>query len=143
MIEEHILTPTDNGSGYKIVSLHTKRSRINKYVHRLVAEHFLDNPLGKKYINHLDYDKSNNAVTNLEWCTQLENIAYSAEHMRKPKKKCRYTNTVEKYITERIYNGNCARYRVNIRNKGIDKIFKSLEEAVCFRNEVMREWQNQ
>ena len=143
LIQEQMLTPTDNGKGYKIVCLRNNRAKKNKYVHRLVAEHFLSNPMGKKYINHLDYDTSNNVVANLEWCTQLENIAYSVEHMRKPRTKCRPTNTGEKYITRRTHHGKYISFRVIIRSKGIDKNFKTLEEAVCFRNEVMQKWQNQ
>lgn len=137
LVQERFLSPTDNGHGYKMVKLNIRRTRTNKYVHRLVAEHFLDNPLKKKYINHLDYDTSNNAVTNLEWCTQSENVLHSIEHMRKPRTKSRPSNTGEKYITKRIYHGNCVRYRVLLRNKGIDKSFKTLEEAIYFRNEVI------
>ena len=142
LIKEHFISPTDNGNGYKIVGLHKGR-RNQKYVHRLVAEHFLSNPKEKKYVNHLDYDTSNNAVSNLEWCTQLENVKYSTERMRKPKKKCRSTNTGEKYISKRISHGKYISFRVYIRNRGVDKSFKTLEEALWFRNEVMQKWQDQ
>ena len=143
LIKERIITPTDNGSGYKIVGLHAKRSRINKYVHRLVAEHFLDNPFGKKYINHLDYDTSNNAVDNLEWCTQLENVAHSIEHMKKPKPNSKLPITKEKYIGRRIVHGKYIRYRVHIKQLGVERTFKTLDEAIQYRNEVMQKWQNQ
>lgn len=141
--KEQIITPTDNGNGYKIVCLRSKTNRKNKYVHRLVAEHFLDNPLGKGYVNHIDYDKSNNVVTNLEWCTVSENVAHSVEHMRKPKQNSKLPTTKEKYICRRIEHGKHIRYRVSIRKFGVDRSFKSLEEAIQFRNEVMQKWQNQ
>jgi hypothetical protein len=38
-----------------------------------VAEAFVDNPLGKKCVNHIDHDRSNNSIGNLEWCTHSEN----------------------------------------------------------------------
>ena len=140
LIREQIITPTDNGNGYKIVGLHLKRKRQNKYVHRLVAEHFLEKPSGKDFVNHIDYDKSNNAVANLEWCTQIENVAYSVEHMKKPKTKRRPPKTGEKYIKYKNVRGKIV-YRVAIKQLKIDRTFKTLEEAIRYRNEAVQKWQ--
>lgn len=127
-----LFSPFDNGHGYLAVPLRVGRKRKNHYVHRLVAEAFIDNPDGKPVINHIDYNTHNNNVNNLEWCTQGENIKHSAVHMMKPRSKCKPTNTGEKYISRRIENGN-VRYRV--RN---NRSFKTLQEAIAYRDEVMK-----
>lgn len=43
------------------------------YAHRLIAVNFIPNPDNKPCINHIDHDKSNNRISNLEWCTYSEN----------------------------------------------------------------------
>jgi len=64
----------NNGSGgYKFVFLFKK----NLLVHRLVALHFLDVDSNKKYVNHIDGDKHNNCMSNLEWCTSSHNQAHA------------------------------------------------------------------
>lgn len=85
------MTPFDNGHGYKVVGLgireEGKVKRKNYYVHRLVAKAFIPNPLNKPEVNHKDYDRSNNSVSNLEWCTDKENTSYSACHMANTRKE--------------------------------------------------------
>lgn len=66
-----------NNCGYYRVRLESTNPKRRKryFRHRIVAEHFLENddPINKKFVNHIDGDKSNNAVSNIEWCTQSEN----------------------------------------------------------------------
>lgn len=126
----HYLTPTDNGYGYKIVGLKNGKKRKNHYIHRLVAEAFIENPLNLPVVNHLDHDRSNNRADNLEWLTQKENVNYSLELMKKP--HCSKTNTGEKYIRLRDNS-----YIFSYEKMKIYKSFKTLDEAVNYRNEVM------
>ena len=64
-------SPPQNEYGYVVLSKNNKVQHF--YIHRLVAEYFLDNPQNKPYVNHKDGNKHNNNVENLEWVTPLEN----------------------------------------------------------------------
>lgn len=127
-----LLSQTNNGNGYLIVSLSKNKKRKNKYIHRLVAEAFIPNDKNYKIINHIDKNKQNNNVNNLEWCTQKYNVLYSIENLKKPKKTT-HTNTGEKYITYRKSSG---RYRIIINRKEY-KTTKTLEEAIKVRDKVL------
>lgn len=67
----------DNGFGYKYVMMTINDKYRQQKVHRLVAKAFIENPLNKPFVNHLDCNRSNNYYKNLEWCTQKENINYA------------------------------------------------------------------
>ena len=67
-----------HSKGYKIVSLTKDGESKTFYVHRLVAEAFIDNPLNLPFINHKDEDKTNNFADNLEWCTEQYNATYGS-----------------------------------------------------------------
>lgn len=143
IVAEKILSPTDNGCGYKLVGLRKDGSRKNHYVHRLVATAFIDNPSECHYVNHLDRDRANNVASNLEWCEQDENVRYSSEMMKKPKTTCKASNTSEKYIHKYLEHGKHIRYRVVIKSIRVFRSFKTIDEAIQYRNEVMQKWQSQ
>ena len=75
-----IFTGTRDAFGYKHVRLiNTKGTYTLRKVHRLVAEAFLPNPEHKPIIDHIDGNKTNNALSNLRWFTYSENSkAYEA-----------------------------------------------------------------
>lgn len=131
--DEQILRPTDNGHGYKIICLHDGGRRENRYIHRLVAEAFLERQAGKNIVDHIDHNTENNVAANLRWCTQKENIAFSAMNMAGKLHNLK-TNTGERYIT-RSKNG---RYRVTFQRKDYGT-FYSIDEAIAKRNAILAE----
>lgn len=64
--------------GYKYVGLFKDGEAKIFSVHRLVAAAFIPNPEGKDCVHHIDENRSNNNVDNLQWVTQVENLRYSA-----------------------------------------------------------------
>ena len=76
------LNPKKEKKGYYRVGLHTNGKTSWKYVHRLVAESFLQNPDGMPFVNHKDECKENNSVSNLEWCTVQYNDGYGTRNIR-------------------------------------------------------------
>lgn len=71
---------TPNNAGYCCVVLSNGLQQLHFKVHRLVAELFIPNPENKPEVNHIDGNKMNNSVDNLEWVTTYENHAHAREH---------------------------------------------------------------
>lgn len=65
---------------YKGAALSKDNKQRGFLVHRLVASAFIPNPVNKPQVNHIDGDKYNNIVTNLEWCTASENTLHAIEN---------------------------------------------------------------
>ena len=64
---------------YYQVGLYNKKNKTSAYIHRLVAIAFIPNPENKPCVNHIDGNKLNNSVHNLEWCTKSENTKHAWE----------------------------------------------------------------
>ena len=62
--------------GYSHVKLYKDKKVHSRLVHRLVAEHFVENPNDYMEVNHIDENKNNNRYDNLEWCTRKYNNLY-------------------------------------------------------------------
>jgi hypothetical protein len=114
---------------YHKVSLYNDKRCSTKMVHRLVAEAFIENPDDKPQIDHINQDSFDNRVENLRWVSGSENCL---------NKKPWFvgSNTGEPYIS--LYNNN---YQVakTINKKKVRKFFKSLEEAIEYRDSILNQ----
>ena len=89
------LRPFINKFGYLGVNLFENGKRKYFFVHRLVAEHFVENKENYKEVNHIDENKLNNYFENLEWCTRKYNNNYGTRLVKMRRKViCVETNTV-------------------------------------------------
>ena len=85
--------------GYLRVTVCKGNTPSRYLVHRLVADLFLDNPEKKPVVNHIDADKTNNRVSNLEWCTTRENQDHAMDLDLCPKG---VENGMSKYTEDQV-----------------------------------------
>lgn len=95
--KERILKPSTISKGYKGITLTKDKKRYSKKVHRLVAETFIPNPENKPQVNHIDCNKENNRIDNLEWCTNSENQIHAFKNGLNSSKKANEARWREKY----------------------------------------------
>ena len=69
----------DKKVGYYLVTLVNAKTKVrkNRFIHRLLAQAFIPNPLTKPHVNHIDGNKQNNQLVNLEWATCKENAQHA------------------------------------------------------------------
>lgn len=74
--KEKVLSPGKGSAGYLNVTLCKNKVMKCINIHRIVAKNYLPNPENLPEVNHIDGDKHNNAISNLEWCTSQHNIRH-------------------------------------------------------------------
>ncbi len=82
-----LLVPVKKHNGYLAYHLCQDGKKKSFMAHRLVATYFIPNPENKPCVNHIDGDKENNMVLNLEWCTNQENTVHAQENKLKEDNK--------------------------------------------------------
>lgn len=110
-----ILKQRNNKKGYPSVYLTINGKGVSKVVHRLVAKTFIPNPYNLPQVNHIDGNKENNSVENLEWCTNEYNMRHSWEMgLRKPLKgdEIGTSKLLEHEVTE-IYESEENSYKLS------------------------------
>lgn len=81
-IRGRVLTPIVNAQGYCRLNLCNEHGRKAVFLHRIVAEAFLPKPFWATQINHIDENKLNNSVDNLEWCDAKYNCNYGSHKQK-------------------------------------------------------------
>lgn len=114
---------TDNE--YLIVNLYKNNKGYDKLVHRLVAEAFIPNPSNLEQVNHIDGNKQNNCVDNLEWISRSENQKHSYRILgRKPTKALLgvigYANKTSKPVKQYDLEGNFIKEYGSARQASIE-----------------------
>ena len=113
-----ILKLMKDNNGYLKVRLCNGEKSKTFNLHRLVAETFIPNPNNYKEVNHKDENKTNNVVTNLEWCDRKYNHNYG---------------TINERISEKLTNGKLSKPVLQYDlNGNLIKEWKSINE--CGRN---------
>ena len=147
-----ILKQSHNNKGY--MYCYIKRDDgvyKNCQVHRLVAKTFIPNINDKPCVNHKDYNPSNNNVENLEWVTHSENCLWSSknislaskgknkslEHRKSIRKSMLNLENSKNYIYK-TKTGYMFRFRPS-KNEDINKTFKTIEQAIEYRNNYFKE----
>jgi len=90
--EQIVQSKTIINSGYRVVHLIRDKKAKHFLVHRLVAEHFIENPNNLMEVNHKDENKLNNVVSNLEWCNRSCNQRYGTCQERRKATRIRNNN---------------------------------------------------
>lgn len=75
-----ICKQSKSNHGYMTVGFTINNKKVNKYIHRLVAEAFITNMNNYPQVNHIDCNKTNNRMYNLEWCTNSQNHIHASKN---------------------------------------------------------------
>lgn len=119
-------------NGYKKVNLYDEFGNCKKcYVHRLVAEAFILNPNNYKEVNHIDCNKENNTVHNLEWCNRIQNLKHSWVNC---KKRCGERHGMHKLRTNEVIKIKELLNDKNLTQKEISILFHVSQSTISAIN---------
>jgi len=113
-----------NNHGYYHVTLCKNGKKHTKIKHRLMALSFLDNPNNLPCVDHINRKRADNSLDNLRWCTHRENL------QNKPGQGENYNVQLTKYNTYVV--------QIRINGKMASKTLKTLQEAVVYRDDILR-----
>lgn len=137
--QTRLLTPFNNG-GYARIGFRQNGILKNYLVHVLVAKAFIPNPHNKPSVNHIDGNKLNNTVQNLEWVTYSENTRHAIAHNLRPA-GCNYQhkkgadNPISKKVLQTSLDGNFSKLWLCSQDAAQDLGFSIPSIRRCCRGE--------
>jgi len=120
-----ILKTSNHRDGYQMIGLKDENGKqIMRYIHRLVATHFIPNPRNLNEVDHINRDKCDNTIENLRWVTHAENL----------KNKGEYKNNTSghKFVSYHRFDKRW-QFQRRIDGKIIHKSFKTKTDALCYK----------
>ena len=117
----------DNGNGYLQVNLSKDGNKKTHLIHRLLALHYIPNPDNKPCVDHWNGKRYDNRLENLRWATYSENNQNTGVRKNNKStgiKNIHYDKSQDKY-----------EYRKMVRQEKHKKYFKTLEEAIAYKEE--------
>lgn len=130
LVSGKILKHRIDSCGYHMIGVTLNGKGKNLYIHRMVAETFIDNPQGLKYVNHIDENKDNNNVSNLEFCTN----SYNNQNIRKKKRETVKDEDILYIRQRRLRPCDALRY---LHSKGYtvtNKCARQIVKGVTYKN---------
>ncbi|ARM65540.1 HNH endonuclease [Lactococcus phage R31] len=97
-----VLKTSLNNNGYLRLFLCENNKRKHLYLHRIIATAFIDNPDEKPCVNHIDENKLNNDLSNLEWCTVRENLIHGTR-IKRAAEKC-FKKIIQLDLNDNVLN---------------------------------------
>lgn len=132
-----IRTPSKTKTGYLLITMR----KFSVYAHRIVADCFIPNPDNKPQVNHIDCNKSNNHVDNLEWCTRSENALHARDN-GKLKLNCNYGEDCNlTKLTEQEVINICEDLAKGMRNCDVAKKY-SISAAYVKTLKAGKQWKD-
>jgi hypothetical protein len=84
--KDYLMKSNLGKNGYYHITLRKDNKSIRHYIHRLLAENFIENPFNLKIVNHIDNDSTNNDLSNIEWVSHDYNISHGYSFKEKKSK---------------------------------------------------------